>query len=170
MFKDIFTRFLAVMILACAVAFPPEIYGNVLEKRVIFPKGKATVSHRGKLPLRSAYDSYFFPAKKGGGIMISDYERNVRQTEYRRDTHHRPNNNYEFNAQQPRDDSTGKSFQERVFSMFAQVSEDVMRGAVIGLIVATPCLRRLFCYIVLGAALIGATLMVVLISWLSSFR
>lgn len=102
--------------------------------------------------------------------MISGYERVPRQGAYQRNTRQRPNERNEFNAPEPREAADGKSFQARLFSMFAQVSEDVMRGAVIGLIVATPCLRRLFCQIVLGATVVGAVLMAIFISWLSGFR
>lgn len=48
-----------------AFVFPPEVLAGGIVKRVTFPKGKTTVSYRGKLPLKDYnYDAYFFPAKK----------------------------------------------------------------------------------------------------------
>jgi hypothetical protein len=52
-------------LLTLSLAFPPEVFGAGVEKRVVFPKGRTSVSYRGKLPLREgSYDAYFFPSKK----------------------------------------------------------------------------------------------------------
>jgi hypothetical protein len=48
-----------------SILLPREVLGAGIVKRVIFPKGKTTVSYRGKTPLHEGnYDAYFFPAKK----------------------------------------------------------------------------------------------------------
>lgn len=52
------------------VAFPSEINGNIVEKRVVFPKGKGTVSYRGKLPLKPQHIAYVVPARKGRFLTI----------------------------------------------------------------------------------------------------
>ncbi len=52
------------------LAFPPDILGDGSAKRLTFPKGKSTVSYRGKLPLSSNYDAYFFPARKGRFLTV----------------------------------------------------------------------------------------------------
>ena len=54
-----------ICLLTLSFVFPPEVVGAGIEKRVVFPKGRTTVSYRGKLPLHEGnYDAYFFPAKK----------------------------------------------------------------------------------------------------------
>jgi len=61
----------AICLLTLSLVFPPEVLGAGIEKRVVFPKGKQTVSYRGKLPLHEAnYDAYFFPAKKGQTLTV----------------------------------------------------------------------------------------------------
>ncbi|MDT5268659.1 MAG: hypothetical protein QOH49_845 [Acidobacteriota bacterium] len=58
-------RVFTICLLTLSFAFPPEVLGAGIEKRVVFPKGKTTVSYRGKLPLHEGnYDAYFFPSKK----------------------------------------------------------------------------------------------------------
>ncbi|MFL6253464.1 MAG: hypothetical protein ACJ74T_00430 [Pyrinomonadaceae bacterium] len=47
-----------------SILLPREVLGAGIVKRVVFPKGRATVSYRGKLPLHVDYDAYYFPAKK----------------------------------------------------------------------------------------------------------
>jgi hypothetical protein len=56
---------IVICLLTFSFVFPPEVVGAGVEKRVVFPKGKTTVTYRGKLPLHEGnYDAYFFPAKK----------------------------------------------------------------------------------------------------------
>src|SRR5215207_1319307 len=58
-------RAFTICLLTVSFLLPPEVLGAGIEKRVVFPKGRTTVSYRGKLPLREGnYDAYFFPAKK----------------------------------------------------------------------------------------------------------
>ena len=62
---------LVICLLTFSLVFPPEVLGAGIEKRVVFPKGKTTVSYRGKLPLHEGnYDAYFFPAKKGQTLTV----------------------------------------------------------------------------------------------------
>ncbi len=54
-----------ICLLTVSLLLPPEVLGAGVEKRVVFPKGRTTVSYSGKLPLHEGnYDAYFFPAKK----------------------------------------------------------------------------------------------------------
>jgi hypothetical protein len=54
-----------------SLVFSPEVIGKQVEKRVVFPKGKATVSYSGKLPKAYAdYDAYILKAKKGQTISV----------------------------------------------------------------------------------------------------
>ena len=54
-----------ICLLTFSLLLPPEVIGAGVEKRVVFPKGRTSVSYRGKLPLHEGnYDAYFFPAKK----------------------------------------------------------------------------------------------------------
>lgn len=63
--KGLAKRISTICLLALSFIFPPEVVGAGIEKRVVFPKGRTTVSYRGKLPLREGnYDAYFFPARK----------------------------------------------------------------------------------------------------------
>ena len=65
MYKAPASSIVAICLLTLSLAFPPEVFGAGVEKRVVFPKGKTAVSYRGKLPLHEGnYDAYFFPAKK----------------------------------------------------------------------------------------------------------
>lgn len=60
----VLVRSSAICLILLAFVFPPEVFGDGIAKRVIFPKGKTTAMYRGKLPLKDYnYDSYFFPAK-----------------------------------------------------------------------------------------------------------
>ena len=61
---------LTICLLAVSLTFPPEIMADVT-KRVVFPKGKKTVSYKGKLPKQYAsYDAYVLRAKKGQTITV----------------------------------------------------------------------------------------------------
>lgn len=64
MFLDLTIRGLSIALLFASLVFPPEVSGAQIEKRVLFKKGKTSVTYKGKLPLNSGYDAYFFPAKK----------------------------------------------------------------------------------------------------------
>lgn len=58
------------MSLAITMMFPHEIFGSTVEKRVLFPKGKGTITFRGKLPREFDYDAYVFAAKKGRYVTV----------------------------------------------------------------------------------------------------
>ena len=64
MFSSLTARGFAITMLFLAMAFPPEVLGDGIETRVVFPRGKTSVSYKAKLPRDYDYDSYFFPAKK----------------------------------------------------------------------------------------------------------
>lgn len=64
MYQSRISQSFVICLVVFAFIFPPEVLGGGIEKRVTLPKGKTTVSYRGKLPLHSDYDAYFFPAKK----------------------------------------------------------------------------------------------------------
>ena len=68
--RDIITKGLLIMSLALITIFPQEIYGATVEKRVQFPKGKGTMTFRGKLPREFDYDAYVFSAKKGRSLTV----------------------------------------------------------------------------------------------------
>lgn len=101
--------------------------------------------------------------------MAPSYEREFRQTASWQEARHRQNVDDEFEPPQQGTAFTEKqALLAKLLSLFTRVSEDVMRGVVIGMIAATPCLRRLFWRIVLGAALTGAVLAVLIICWVAS--
>ena len=64
MFSSLTARGFVITLLFLAMAFPPEVFGDGIEKRVVFPKGKTSVSYKAELPRDYDYDSYFFRAKK----------------------------------------------------------------------------------------------------------
>lgn len=68
--RTIFTRVLLTMSLVITTLFPQEIFGSTVEKRVLFPKGKGTLTFRGKLPREFDYDAYVFAAKKGRYVTV----------------------------------------------------------------------------------------------------
>lgn len=68
--RTIFTRVLLTLLLAITTMFPQEIFGSTVEKRVLFPKGKGTLTFRGKLPREFDYDAYVFAAKKGRYVTV----------------------------------------------------------------------------------------------------
>lgn len=68
--RTIFARVLLTMSLAITTLFPQEIFGSSVEKRVLFPKGKGTLTFRGKLPREFDYDAYVFAAKKGRYVTV----------------------------------------------------------------------------------------------------
>ena len=56
---------LIIGLIVASFIFSPEIFGAEVTKRVIFPKGKKSISYKGKLPREYAsYDSYILRAKK----------------------------------------------------------------------------------------------------------
>ena len=97
--------------------------------------------------------------------MNSHYKRAAGQTGFWQENRYRPEVNDEF---EPPPATEKQALFSRLLTLLTQVSEDVMRGAVIGVIAATPCLRRLLWRIVFGAALTGAVLAAVIIRWLAS--
>ncbi len=68
--RTIFARVLLTMSLAITTLFPQEIFGSSVEKRVLFPKGRGTMTFRGKLPREFDYDAYVFAAKKGRYVTV----------------------------------------------------------------------------------------------------
>jgi len=57
--------------LVIAFVFPPGVFGDVIEKRLVFTKTRTTFTVRGKLPKQSAdYDAYVFRARKGQTISV----------------------------------------------------------------------------------------------------
>ncbi|MFT3742792.1 MAG: hypothetical protein QM785_00730 [Pyrinomonadaceae bacterium] len=68
--RAIITKFLLITSLAVTAIFPQDIYSRTVEKRVLFPKGKGTMTFRGKLPREFDYDAYVFAAKKGRYITV----------------------------------------------------------------------------------------------------
>lgn len=61
---------LAMGLLFASMAFPPEVFGSQIERRVVIPKGKTTAVYRGKLPLDPNYDAYFFRARKSQTLTV----------------------------------------------------------------------------------------------------
>lgn len=64
-------RFLVGLFAILALVVTPEIFAGGIEKRVIFPKGKSTVTLLGKLPRNYAdYDAYILKGRKGQTITV----------------------------------------------------------------------------------------------------
>ena len=64
-------RVFTLCLLTVSFLLPPEVRGAGIQKRVVFPRGKTTVSYRGRLPLHEGnYDAYFFPAKKSRTLTV----------------------------------------------------------------------------------------------------
>jgi hypothetical protein len=64
-------RGLMLAAIVTSILLPREVLGAGVEKRVVFPKGRTTVSYRGKTPLHEGnYDAYYFPAKKGRTLNV----------------------------------------------------------------------------------------------------
>lgn len=66
-------RHVAIALIVASFVFSPEVLGAKVEKRVVFPKGKNTVSYRGKLPSEAqypSYDAYILRAKKGQTLSV----------------------------------------------------------------------------------------------------
>ncbi len=62
---------LAIAPLVASFVFSPAVSGAEVSKRVVFAKGKTSVSYRGKLPRKYAdYDSYVLRAKKGQALSV----------------------------------------------------------------------------------------------------
>ncbi len=71
MFLSLTVGRLAIAFIVVSFVFSPEVVGAETTKRVTFPKGKTTVSYRGKLTREYAsYDSYVLRAKKGQTITV----------------------------------------------------------------------------------------------------
>lgn len=68
---QLFRRSLSIFLVAVAILMPSDLLASGVEKRVVFPKGKTTVSYRGKLPRKYAdYDAYVLKARKGQTLGI----------------------------------------------------------------------------------------------------
>ena len=64
-------RCLVIALLVVSTAFPPEVSGAQIEKRVVFKKGKTSAVFTGKLPRFYAdYDAYVLRARKGQTITL----------------------------------------------------------------------------------------------------
>lgn len=71
MFSNLISRGLAIVLLTGSFVFSPEVSGAEMTKRVVFAKGKTSVSYKGELPRNYAnYDSYYFRAKKGQTLSL----------------------------------------------------------------------------------------------------
>lgn len=71
MFSSLTARGFVITLLFLAMAFPPEVFGDGIEKRVVFQKGKTSAKYKGKLPREYAdYDSYYFRARKGQTLSV----------------------------------------------------------------------------------------------------
>ncbi len=69
--KKLVTQILAICLAMLPLVFSPETFADGIEKRVVFPKGKKTVSYKGKLPRDYAdYDAYVLKARKGQTITV----------------------------------------------------------------------------------------------------
>ncbi len=71
MYLSLTIRRLAIALIVVSFIFSPEVSGEEITKRVVFPKGKKSVSYKGKLTREYAsYDSYILQAKKGQTITV----------------------------------------------------------------------------------------------------
>ena len=71
MFLLYFVRSLASILLVTSFILPTEAFGQDVTKRVVFPKGKASIAYTGKLQrIYTGYDSYIFRAKKGQTLSV----------------------------------------------------------------------------------------------------
>ncbi len=71
MFLSLTIRRLAIVLLIASVVFSPEVSGGEITKRVVFAKGKKSVSYKGQLTREYAsYDSYVLRAKKGQTLSV----------------------------------------------------------------------------------------------------
>ncbi|MGI8641120.1 MAG: hypothetical protein ACR2MG_14390 [Pyrinomonadaceae bacterium] len=71
MFLSLTISRLVIALIVVSFVFSPEVSGAEITKRVVFPKGKKSVSYKGKLPREYAsYDSYVLRAKKGQTITV----------------------------------------------------------------------------------------------------
>ncbi len=71
MFSSLAILRLAILLLIVSLVFSHEVLGAEVTKRVVFPKGKTSVSYKGKLPREYAsYNSYLLRAKKGQTLTV----------------------------------------------------------------------------------------------------
>lgn len=71
MYLSLTIRSLAIVLLVVSFVFSPEVLGAEVTKRVVFPKGKKSVSYKGKLTREYAsYDSYLLRAQKGQTLTV----------------------------------------------------------------------------------------------------
>lgn len=71
MFMNLTIRRLVIALLVVSFVFSPEVSGAEITKRVVFPKGKKSVSYKGKLTRQYAsYDAYLLRAKKSQTLTV----------------------------------------------------------------------------------------------------
>lgn len=71
MFRTSVTRSLIICLAVASLMLPQEIRADGIEKRVVFQKGKTTVTYKRKLPRDYAdYDAYVLKARKGQTITV----------------------------------------------------------------------------------------------------
>ena len=69
--KKYFYHFVVIFIVLSFV-FSPEIFGIQIEKKVVFPKGKNSVSYSGRLPKESGdYNYYLLRGKKNQRLSVT---------------------------------------------------------------------------------------------------
>ena len=68
--EKILCALLSIGFVAVVLLSSPEIATAQIEKRVVFTKGRAVSSFRGRLPLDPLYDAYFFRARKGQMLTV----------------------------------------------------------------------------------------------------
>jgi hypothetical protein len=70
MFQHKTPRILALVLLLSSFILPPDVLGGGVEKRVVFPKGKTSITYRGKVPFNGDRDSYVVRAAKGKTLSV----------------------------------------------------------------------------------------------------
>ena len=71
MFLSLKIHRLVFALVVVSFVFSPEVAGAEITKRVVFPKGKTSVSYKGRLTREYAsYDAYLLRAKKGQKLTV----------------------------------------------------------------------------------------------------
>src|SRR5687768_4591403 len=71
MWPSLAIRRLGIDLIVVSFIYSPEVSGAEITKRVVFPKGKTSVSYKGSLTREYAsYDSYLLRARKGQTITV----------------------------------------------------------------------------------------------------
>lgn len=94
--------------------------------------------------------------------MSTHFDPRFRQARRTTDGARRTDREVEYEVLPPHKPAGKHPWLERLIQLFARTSEEVLTGAVVGLVAATPVLRQLFLRILLGAALAGALLALLL--------